>query len=177
MIPELRGSPRDAPQRRFRGKRRYFARVLREAEAFEIPVFEGGWATWHYHADWPGWSNLRWQYREQHLVALTVVFRKILQRASALPMPFQTWIYLSGRDAGEDAVYLHSPNTHGEPYPLEFTPPGPVWGEERLRPLFARLLPGRQLRIGRFKAFDQWAEPPRNTCSFYVQVPGIGAPL
>ena len=177
MIPELMTSRARAPRKKFRGRRRYFVGVRRDAEAFEIPRFASGWGLWHYHADWPGWGNLQWAYRKQHLEALALVYGKILDQAATVPAPFQTWIQLSGLDAGLDGVYLHSPNRYNEPYPLEFTPPGPVWNEERLRPLFSELLPGRELRIGRFRLWDERSDVPEERTDFYVQVPGIGDPL
>lgn len=107
-------------RKRFRGKRRYFKSMLNEAIAFSIrPAPDPWFDLWHYHADRPGWGNLSWKYRRHHLQALAVVFRKIASEAPRLEKPFQLWMLLSGRDAGEAAVYLHTPNPNsGSHFPV-----------------------------------------------------------
>jgi hypothetical protein len=110
-----------APRKRFRGRRRYFRRVHREASAFELEVTgDAWWDLWHYHADWPGWGNLRGRYRREHLRALCRVFQTIALARERFATPFQLWIMLSGDDAGMDATYLHTPNANDTPFP--FTP-------------------------------------------------------
>ncbi|HET9955562.1 MAG TPA: hypothetical protein VFQ61_13705 [Polyangiaceae bacterium] len=165
------------PRRRFRGKKRYFRRVLRDAASFQLEHADGGWWNlWHYHADWFGWGNKRWRYRREHLRALALVFLRICKDAAEFTGPFQTWIYLSGRDAGEDATYLHTPNSNHSPFPM--VPHGDVdWDCEPLLPLFRDLLPELPLRIGMCRVFDGYAEPPRVTTSFFIYSPGVGVPL
>ena len=71
MLPELS----EAPRQRFRGKKRHFRRILRKASEFQLHE-SPWWNSWHYHADWEGWGNLRWTYRRE---ALALVFRRIAQ--------------------------------------------------------------------------------------------------
>ena len=111
--------PAEAPRKKFRGKRAYFRRVLATAESFQLRVTpDAWWDRWHYHADWPGYGNLGWKYRKQHLEALFMVFNHCAKAMKSYPHPFQLWFSLSGRDAGEDAVYLHTRNPNNPPVPL-----------------------------------------------------------
>ncbi|MDF3071304.1 MAG: hypothetical protein K0R38_6905 [Polyangiaceae bacterium] len=104
------------------------------------------------------------------------VFRGIARDANQFRTPFQLWIYLSGRDAGEDATYLHTPNENQTPFPMD--PLGNVdWEHGELLPIFGELLPNLPLRIGESRVFDEWAEPPRVVSSFFIYSPHIGVPL
>ena len=134
------------------------------------------WDLWHYHADWPGWGNLSWRYRLEHIRALAQVFRGIARDANQFTTPFQMWIYLSGRDAGEDATYVHTPNENQTPFPMD--PLGTIdWEHLELQPIFTELLPNLPLRVGESRAFDEWVEPPRVVSSFFIYSPHIGVPL
>lgn len=177
MIRELEDPDRRFSRKKFRGKRRYFRNVLKEAQTFSIQPSEDRWFDlWHYHADWPGWGNLRWKYRRQHLEALAIVFRNLADEATRLQKPFQLWILLDGQDAGQDAVYLHTPNPNANgqfPAPLR----NAVWGASPLLAFFERLLPGLELRVGHARSYSEFAEPPRETSTFFVYCPSIGVPL
>jgi hypothetical protein len=176
VIAALTSTRAQGPRRRFRGKKRYFDRVRQDAESFRIAVGPGAsWDLWHYHADWPGWGNLSWRYRREHIRALAKVFMAIARIADQFATPFQLWIFLSGRDAGADATYLHTPNGNQTQFPVPF---GEIaWGHRPLLQLFADLLPGLDLRVGESRIFDENAEPPRVVSSFFVYSPGIGVPL
>jgi hypothetical protein len=177
MIAALTSTRSKGPRRRFRGKKRYFRRVRRDAGSFRLEdQGNGWWDLWHYHADWPGWGNLSWRYRKDHIRALVSVFKAIALNTDVLTTPFQTWIYLSGRDAGEDATYLHTPNVNNTPFPLPMV--GEInWEHTELQPLFADLLPSLPLRIGESRLFDEYAEPPRVVTSFFIYSPVVGVPL
>lgn len=130
---------------------------MREAGNFELHE-SPWWNCWHYHADWEGWGNLRWTYRREGLRALALVFRRIAQTPPA--EPFQLWIYLDQSDAGQDAVYLLSPNPHS-PFPFH---PDTHWNDFPLLQLMRELLPDYELRIGH----DQ---------GFFIYSPSVGVPL
>lgn len=176
MIPELLNAQHRAPRRKFRGKARYFRRVNRNARNFSLTLGpDFWWDFWHYHADWPGWGNRRWTYRLVHIEALATVFRTIASAKDDFSVPFQCWIQILGRDAGEDNICIHSPNANGTKFP--YMPEGVDWDDDRLMPLFRALLPEYTLRIGHSRRFDEYAEPPRTTSSFYIYSPEIGMPL
>jgi hypothetical protein len=112
----------------------------------------------------------------EHIRALAEVFRRIARDATQFRTPFQLWIFLSGRDAGEDATYVHTPNENRTPFPMH--PVGIVdWEHDKLLPIFNELLPDLPLRIGESRVFDEWAQPPRVVSSFFIYSPQIGVPL
>jgi len=177
MVAALTDMRSAGPRRRFRGKKRYFRRVQSDANSFEIEPAPGEWwDLWHYHADWPGWGNLSWRYRREHIRALAMVFSRIASSADKFTTPFQAWIFLSGSDAGQDATYLHTPNENKTLFPIE--PLGEVtWGHQPLLAFFAALLSDLPLRIGEARTFDEFAEPPRVTRSLFIYSPDVGVPL
>ena len=163
----------------FRGKARAFRRAIARAEqeaALLTPGEGDWWDLWHFHVDWLGRGNLSWRYRRRYLEALIVVFRRIAALQLSFRTPFQSWLYLSGRDAGEDAVYLHTPNPNGTPFPMR--PVGTAeWGVHLPEAQFERLLPELPLRIGLVEGYDEYAEPPGRRASAFVYSPGIGVSL
>ena len=177
MIPALTSTRSQGPRGRLRGKKRYFRRIHHDAASFRLENGTGSWWDfWHYHADWPGWGNISWRYRLEHIRALAEVFRGIARDANQFRTPFQTWIYLSGRDAGEDATYVHTPNANQTPFPMD--PLDTVdWEHREILPIFGALLPNLPLRIGECRISDEWAEPPRVVSSFSIYSPSIGVPL
>jgi hypothetical protein len=177
VIPALTSTRSQGPRRHFRGKKRYFRRLHHDAASFRLEHSPGSWwDLWHYHADWPGWGNLSWRYRLEHIRALAEVFRGIARDAARFTTPFQTWIFLSGRDAGEDATYVHTPNDNQTPFPMDLE--GAVdWEHRKLLPIFGELLPNLPLRIGESRTFDEYAEPPRVISSFFIYSPHVGVPL
>lgn len=131
--------------------------MLRKAGEFELHE-SPWWNYWHYHADWEGWGNLRWTYRREGLRALALVFRRIAQKPPT--EPFQLWIRLDDSDAGQDAVYLLSPNPHS-PFPLHLES---NWNDHRLMPLMRELLTDYELCIGQ-------------SGGLFIYSPAVGIPL
>jgi hypothetical protein len=153
-----------APRRRFRGQRRYFRRVHRDANAFAVDADpDAWWDHWHYHADWPGWGNRGWRYRREHVRALCRVFQTIVAARDRFATPFQTWIYISDEDAGQDATYLHTPSPNSSPFP--FAPILQRIAPPPLAAFVAPLLPELALEYGVDEAgYRIWAR-------------GVGEPL
>jgi hypothetical protein len=154
-----------APRGHFRGKRGYYRSLRRRAEQepLPLPLSPDLWCHfWHYHADWPGWGNLGWRHRKEHLRAHGVVFRRIVSRASAFALPFQTWILLSLEDAGQDAVYLHTPNPHSS-FPCILTDVD--WGVPSLELALSPIVGERPMRVG------------RSAGALLLYCPAVGEPL
>lgn len=178
-MPPLPTNPRRAPLRKFRGKRRYFRRLHDEATAFRLDVTpESWWNHWHRHVDRRGWGNLAWRYRREHLRALAAIFRTVL---AAAPTPFQAWIYLNERDAGEDAVFLHSPNPH-TPFPFkhdaEHESPCASGYDDDIAETLRALLPGLRLRFYRCTFERDDLEGGQSTVTYrLVYSPDAGIPI
>jgi hypothetical protein len=174
-VQPLSPRPWKAPQRKFRGKRKYFRQVLRQAGAFRLDVDPPWWDFWHHHADWPGWGNLSWKCRLAHLRALAIVFHKVLEASPRIPLPFQTWILLNVDDAGYDGVYVHSHNPNHSNFPFK---PEATWGVGALDETMAALLPSLRLRTARCTWVGQDDEgAPSVTTTYLVYSPDTGVPL
>jgi hypothetical protein len=169
--------PHRAPRAKFRGQRRYFRKIHRQAASLDLRV-EGGswWNLWHYHADWRGQGNRGWRRRREHLGALAAVFRQIAAKHARFPTPFQAWIMIDGEDAGQDAVFLHTPNPHGTIFPI--TIPDIEWGTSALEPFFRECLPGLDLRVGhaRSRSPDEDGVEQIRTAHL-VWARGVGEPI
>ncbi len=157
-------SPSAAPRGKFRGKRRYFRALRRDADAFQLECPpDHWWNFWHHHVDWRGWGNLSWRYRVEHLRALRRVFATCAASLETYPHPFQLWLHLDFEDAAQDAVYVHSLN----PYETEFphTRDELEWGDPEL----AQLLAPFEARAGSIEY--------EGGVTAVLYVPGIGVPI
>jgi hypothetical protein len=164
------------PRRKFRGQRRHFRRVHQRAAAFRLSTEAGAWwSMWHHHADMRGWGNLRWSWRREHLRALATVFRSVAAAIPACPVPVQAWLLIDA-DAGQDAVFVHSPNPNGDAFP--WTEAGPWSSEGPVHDLLADLLPGLQFRVcQQVMLADVDAPGPRRRVGCIAYCPGIGVSL
>lgn len=164
-----------APREKLRGRKRYFARVQQKAEAVSFdPGPDSWWELWHYHADRRGWGNLGWRHRRPHVVALCTVFRKICAVQRRFATPFQSWIILDGEDAGQDAVYLHTPNPNRNHFPIRLDDASKVeWGTSAMLPVMRALLPNLEIEVGWTANED---EDGRRT-SHWIQAKGVGVSL
>jgi hypothetical protein len=171
-LPQLRHL---APAKKFRNPKRYFRKAMRSAERFQISITDDDWwAWWHYHADWQGYGNLSWEVRIEYLRALATVFRKIADQSRNYKKPFQLWIYLCGSDAGQDAVYLHTANENGTPFP--FVGAGFDWAEHPFLKVISELLPEFRLRVGR-APLSETPEVSAVARNLYIYAIDLGAPL
>jgi hypothetical protein len=165
--------PSLAPRKKFRGRRRYFDRIQRSAETLRFAVEPlTTYNLWHHHVDWPGWGNLGWRHRLPHLRALCTVFRQIVDAHGRFAIPFQTWIMIAEEDARHDAVYVHSLNSNGAPFPFH---PKEVEASA-LAPCLRQLLPELDLRVGWSRVPDKYGVSTWNT-THWVWVQGVGIPL
>jgi len=89
--------------------------------------------------------------------------------------PIQAWIQLSGRDAGEDAIFMHSKNGNGTAFPADFS--FVKWGVPPLEEHFKKLLPEFDVRAGESRFMDSYSEPEREISVFIVYCRGVGVSL
>ncbi|MCA9645191.1 MAG: hypothetical protein H6718_28790 [Polyangiaceae bacterium] len=164
-----------APRRKLRGKRAYFERVRRRANGLVIAPGPGQWwDLWHYHADWCGWGNRGWRWREPHLRALCRVFARIAASEAAFTTPFQIWILLDGSDAGQDATFLHTPNPNAANFPLAAQ--GIDWSGSPLVSYFKAQLAG-DVRVGVSRREDEPGATQADRLLHWVSVAGVGLPI
>jgi hypothetical protein len=108
FLPVLPGM---APKKRFRDKRRYYAKLARESENFSLDG-NGWYDLWHRHFDWPGHGNRTRKDRIQHLTAYARAFMSIAKAFADSPPAFKYQMFISvvSHDSSQDALYFTTPN-------------------------------------------------------------------
>lgn len=101
---------------------RYWAREEAKANATLDRVLESEWFDyWHTHLDWMGRGNRHISDR----FAVAAGLLRLLERvASSEREHVQCWVTLAP-DTGQSALFLHSPNPQGTPWPHPFD--GVIW--------------------------------------------------
>jgi len=99
---------------------RYWDKMKKKAQQCFNGLDSSGWFDyWHCHIDWEGKGDTRPENREA-AIALGFEILKIAEDfISSVPGPIQCWWFVH-KHAWEDAVYLHSPNENGTPFPNDF---------------------------------------------------------
>ena len=119
----------------------YYARISRQARSHKVDMARKRWCDLsHRHVDWEGVGNQSWRDRRRHLAVLLHVFRRAQVELERFPGRYQVFACVTPNDSASDAVYVHTPNPNGTPFPM--TDPGePI---RRLPPLLAgRIDPAR----------------------------------
>ena len=116
------------PRKKFRGKRRYFRKLHRKAAQFSIDLREGNWFDlWHEHFDWEGYGEFSVRHRREHLAAMFVAFERAVRQLAGFKGPAQVLISIAPQHLSDnDALYVHTPNPNGTPFPFDFG--GVRWG-------------------------------------------------
>jgi hypothetical protein len=128
-------------RKRFRGAKRYYRKLQRDAAKFSLDLSDSSWFDlWHHHFDLTDHHSRRGpRHRLQHLRALFTAFERALSQAACADRPVQVFISIAPENESEqDALYVHTPNPNGTPFPYTFddvgwTAPAPAL----LRPFVA----------------------------------------
>lgn len=108
--------------KKFRGKRRYFHNLQKEAaaEPLQLDFGKDSWFNlWHTHLDFYGYGNRSIKIRRAHIKAHIALYESLQERLETFEKPFQSWVEIDDRDAGSDAVYIHTPNPNEDNFPLK----------------------------------------------------------
>lgn len=76
---------------------------------------------WHLHFDWEGYGNKSFKRRKPHLDKLFRHFEILVNKTKLLQIDFQLFAMIWDFDSYNDALYLHSPNPNGSPFPYKMT--------------------------------------------------------
>lgn len=108
--------------KKLRGGKRYYGGLRKTATAFSIDLEPPRWYDlWHQHFDRCGYSRQSRRARVQHLNALFTAFRRALEQASGATTPVQIFVSIAPEsEAEQDALYVHTPNPNGTPFPHPF---------------------------------------------------------
>ena len=164
FVPSLK----NAPRKKFRGKKRYFRKILDEAHSFSPSLGADDWYDmWHYHADWGGYGNLSWKYRLKHIEALCIIYKKFIENLPEFKKPYQLWIYLNQNDSGQDAVFFHTPNPNENNFPCKFN--DAQWDISPIEVFFSKIL-----SLPRIRCCQQEGEGSK---IFMIYSPDHGVPF
>ena len=106
MLPSM------APRKKFRERRRYYAKLAKATNGFSIKLTDGHWYDLgHQHFDWRGNGNRSRQDRIKHLLAYATAFKRAaVQMRADKERSFQMFVSIVSDDSGGDALYFHTPN-------------------------------------------------------------------
>lgn len=106
--------------KKFRGKKRYFRNIWRKVNTFDLVLDNDSWFNfYHIHLDWDGVGNESVSARREHIKAYLALYKRILNELKMFGKSYQSWILLDDGDAGQDAVYIHTPNPNKDNFPLK----------------------------------------------------------
>ena len=97
----------------------YYSRLWREARAYRVNMARKRWCDLsHEHFDWQGFGDRSWLDRRRHLAVLLKAFRRAQIELGSYLDDYQLFASITPGDSGGDAVYVHTPNPNGTPFPI-----------------------------------------------------------
>ncbi|MGG2092358.1 hypothetical protein AB1283_06505 [Bacillus sp. S13(2024)] len=108
--------------KKFRGKKRYFRQLWKKTNIHTCNILldnEAWFDFWHTHLDFLGFGNNRLKFRREHIKAHITLYNNLLTELETLDKSYQSWVCIQVHDAGQDAVYIHTPNPSSNNYPYK----------------------------------------------------------
>jgi hypothetical protein len=143
--------------KKLRGGKRYYSRLREKARTFTLDLQRDHWYDfWHEHFDRFGYSRRNCRVRAQHLSALFSAFRRVIAQLASATGPVQVFVSIAPEsEAEQDALYVHTPNPNGTPFPHPFE--NVSWGASP-PPLVRRFVENESWQVGVLTAADgqQW---------------------
>ncbi len=100
----------------------YYLRLRREAGAYRVNMPRKRWCDFsHEHFDWQGFGDRSWLDRRRHLAVLLKAFRRAQIELSNYQGEYQLFASITPGDSAGDAIYVHTPNPNGTPFPIAST--------------------------------------------------------
>lgn len=132
--------------RRYRKKmERYWDKMRDRALRSLSNLDTTGWFDyWHCHIDWQAKGDKEPENRERAIELGYEVLKMAGEIASKVKGPIQYWWFIH-ESSGEDAVYLHTPNNNGSPFPCDFE--GISWGEHG-HPKLVQIVDHAKYKVG-----------------------------
>jgi len=96
-----------------------FRDVLIQEMSKKSPDFSSWFDLWHRHLDWEGDGDLTRQHRNLALWALFKTLHRFEQETRSVRERCQVFACIHEQEPGSDAIYVHTPNPNGTPFPYE----------------------------------------------------------
>jgi hypothetical protein len=143
--------------------REYYRGLRRKSGRFCVNLAAKNWCDlWHQHFDWEGFGDRGWVHRRKHVGVLLGALRRARVELSEHKEPYQLFALIYPHSSAEDAIYVHTPNPNGSPFPIAFD------GATLLHTL-PPILAGRVDRA----LYDVYRVPAKDGIYFVVQPQGL----
>ena len=143
---------------------RFEARLPDTGEWFDL---------WHTHVDWRGEGNASQDARRDCIRALFNAWKRVEAFGETLATPWQSWLVVDAADAGQDAVFLHTPNPNRDNFPYPFS--DVAWGAVPPEWL-AEFVAGDECEVGRSDfegAALYWIRRPASNRRTFLWPPSV----
>lgn len=102
--------------------RSYYRKLRIKADRFKADLPRKKWCDlWHTHVDWDGIGNKSWVDRRKHVNALLRMLCRARLELAQASLPCQLFVTIYPHSSADDAIYLHTANPNGTPFPHEYT--------------------------------------------------------
>jgi len=98
--------------------RSYYRKLTKKSRNFSIQMERRQWCDlYHEHFDWDGKGDENRFHRARHLNALFRALRRARVELAGCNQPYQLFAYVDLKNSTNDALYVHTPNPNGSPFP------------------------------------------------------------
>ena len=105
----------------------YYRSLWRKARQFRVDMSAKQWCDlWHAHFDWDGKGDESWLDRRKHVRVLLHALARARRELKSFGGPYQLFATVHPASSADDAIYVHTENPNGTPFPCEHTGAIPV---------------------------------------------------
>ena len=98
----------------------YYRTLWRKARRFHVDMETKQWCDlWHDHLDWDGKGNQSWLDRRRHVGALLHALARAKRELKSFSKPWQVFATIHPTSSTDDAIYVHTENPNGTPFPWQ----------------------------------------------------------
>lgn len=99
---------------------RYRHQLRRKVRAFRVDLDRKQWCDlWHQHFDMDAVGDGSWRLRRLHISALMQALGHARRELQAQGQRHQLFACINIGESGQDALYVHTENPNGTPFPCE----------------------------------------------------------
>lgn len=91
------------------------------ARRFRVDLPKKQWCDlWHQHFDWDGVGDEGWRPRRAYVSALLNALARARLELRNAAQPCQLFATIHPKSSMDDALYVHTPNPNGTPFPADY---------------------------------------------------------